>query len=282
MSKSHIFHVVTKKSDFDFGGAGVANPISRGAFRPRVRDFFNRLVTGKLNDVELVEIIHDAVEAKHAGQIILVSTASGTCDITLNGVEAASITADGSDAEDALELATAINANAAMGGITVATCKVAAIACTSVAVGDKIDVMGITLTAAAATSSSDPSIFAQITSDTATASSLATIICNHPFLGKFLWAENATGTVHIGLRPYAEIGNKRIISLASTMVVTNGSFADTTKIFLWCPVPGVIGNCVSVAVSGTGMSVLASATAFTLGAGVTSQTANDYHAFQGF
>jgi hypothetical protein len=282
MSKSHIFHVVTKKSDFDFGGAGTANPIARGALRPRVRDFFNRLVTGKLNDVELVEVVHDEMEAKHAGQIVVVATASGTCDITLNGVEAASITADGTDAEDALELATAINANTAMAGLVVASCKVAAIACTSVGVGNKITVMGITLTAAAATSSSDPTIFAQITSDTATASSLATIICNHPYLGKFLWAENVTGTVHIGLRPYAEIANKLIVSLASTMVVTNGSFANTTKIFLWCPVPGVIGNCCSVAVSGTGMSVLASASAYTLGAGASSQSANDYLAFQGF
>lgn len=282
MSKSHLFHVVTKKSDFDFGGAGVANPISRGAFRPRVRDFFNRLVTGKLNDVEMVEIIHDAVEAKHAGQIVVLSTTSGTCSITLNGVATGSITASGTDAEDAVALAAAVNASADAAGLAVATCKVAAIACTSVAVGDKITVMGIPLTAAAATSTSDPSIFAQITSDTATASSLATIICNHPYLGKFLWAENVVGIVHIGLRPYCEIGNKNIISLASTMVVTNGTFANTTKIFLWCPVPGVIGNCVSVAVSGTGMSVLASATAYTLGAGVTSQTASDYHAFQGF
>ena len=140
----------------------------------------------------------------------------------------------------------------------------------------------MTLVAAAAVDANNPNVFSQATSDTATASSLASIIVAHPFLGKFLWAENASGTCHIALRPYAEIGNKLIASQASTMVVTNGSFADVAKIFLWCPVPGVIGNAVSVAVSGTGMSVLASATAYTLGAGVSSQSADDYLAFQGF
>lgn len=267
MSASHLIHIRTAKN-IDYGAK--TSPVDSGDALNRIENLVAGVKSGTIA-ADCVEALVNQTAAEHACAFSLCSTSSGTLTTTVNGT-AITASGAGTDTADALAIATAVNAATAAKGLVIANTNVCTVALTSVAVGDVIQIAGVKFTAAAATSSTDNTVFAQITSDTATALSLSTIINAHPVVGLLVRTQPVAGVLYIGARPNITLPTCK--SFADTMVVTNGTFAATYNVFYWCPVPGLIGNAVTIAASGTGHT-LAAGTKLVSGAGIDEQTAAD-------
>jgi hypothetical protein len=213
------------------------------------------------------QIARSTTDARHACQFLLCSSTSGTIELTVNGVASGSTTASGTDTADATALAAAINADADAGGLVIASNYVATITFASATSGDVIHLLDKSFLAG--------TDFSVAGNDTADAAAFITAVRAIPYLADCVYLDQAAGVVYIGLRPGYTPKNQILRSSNGTrLAVSNATFAAAPNILLWCPVPGKIGNAISLSVTGTGLSIADSATAMENGAGYIGQTAS--------
>lgn len=213
-----------------------------------------------------LSVLPNSTNCQNAGAFVLLSSGSGTVGPTIDGT-AATVTWATSDTNTAGLIVTAIHAAAGLNGIVLARQNVASVALTSVAAGDDISILGYRFTAASGTQT-DLFKFDMSGDNTADALALATKINAAPGLSSLVFADSVTSTVYIGLKPGVSIGaNQTVLSNASTMVVTNGTFAASAQVLMMAVTPGKVGNTCVISASGTGTSIAGSRTKLANGSG---------------
>lgn len=215
----------------------------------------------------------DGAVPRPARGTVTMSTSSGTVGATINGVTV-TVTWATSDANSSTLFAAAVNASTnALVQYLVQACNIAGtVALASVAVGDFVELyvtnVGTFRFTAKAGGVLDAAEFDQSGSDTADAASFVTQFNNRAVLNQYFLAESSSGTVTIrqvsGTSVLATMGKS-----ASTFTLT--ALAATATTLISSLVPGVVGNCITLALSGTNVTVSGARLTLGTGGNVTSQ-----------
>jgi hypothetical protein len=218
----------------------------------------------------------------HALAVVVLSSGSGTVGAVINGVSLTATWAS-SDAASSTLIAAAIRAssNALVQGLVGASNLGATITLASVAAGDYIEIQPVgtagggqavrfTATAAAQSNGAGPGAnptFDISGNDTADATALAAAINAYPgFKGK-LYCASAAAVVTIIQMFNDTTVRFRVQKSASTFTLSAaGAFAALASTVVWALQKGKLGNCQTIAATGTGVSILGSLTR--LGGGV--------------
>jgi hypothetical protein len=101
--------------------------------------------------------------------------------------------------------------------------------------------------------------------DTADALALADAINAYPVLNQTIRAESVAGVCHL----YAMDGviSDKEVTVAGSGITRTTGFALAARCHIECPVPGAVGNAISIALSGTGVTVANTNTRFVGGTG---------------
>lgn len=268
--KSYVSHFkLDRELDLGFDGRPHTAESAR-------RQLANVLASPDKFGCNFYEAFNFAGNAQHASAFLNINSGTGDLTATINGV-ANTVTWATSDANTASLLVTAINVTniATSKGFVWASRRVATLTLASVVAGTELVVCGYRFTATA-TATGKPFEFSISGNDSADATALANAINASPGCGDIVRAQAASNVVYVGLSPavsgaqnFSAVPGGGILEGVSTITTANGALADTgANIFLWCPVPGIIGNAVSLAVTGTGLTAIGSATAFGRGAGL--------------
>lgn len=272
----------------DYGTTPGSSTITR-----RGRDLFRRfvnLVMGSLAsspaDSEYTLVYGGTTEPAFANAGLAMSGGSGTVGATINGVGVTATYAT-SDTNSCALVAAAINAstNALVQGFATASNLTATLTLTSVAAGDSVDIGGFQFVANDGTrpnyiSGANVGYFNMSGNDAADATSLAAAINSCPSLDRYLhavpvsnvvrlFAKNATYTAATNVFSWPTgpgIPTNSILSKASTIVASASSLAAGAFVGIAACVPGVIGNAITIAASGTGVTVLNTETRLNRGA----------------
>lgn len=247
-------------------GLNYTNPPKGNAALQWLEDLVRKVKSGTVA-ANSVEIQLSSTSARHAGQFILLSSGSGALTITANGATIASHTWATSDTASATALVAALNADSDAVGLCMASNYVATVTFSSADSGDIIYLLGEQFVGG--------TDFTVTGTDTQDAASFISAVRSHPWLSDVVHCDQAAGVVYIGLRPgYTPPTQKLSSSDGTDLAVANGTFAASANILLWAIHPGTMAHKVNVGVTGTGMSVLDSATDFEGGAGFGEQTAS--------
>lgn len=280
-SRSHTMPIsaayIRHRRPVDYGVTPGTTTISRrGA--PLLRRFVGVAqsgLSGGAGDCEFTLVYGDGTEPAFAAGALLFSTATGTVGGIINGVTLTA-TAAGGDILSAALVSAVINAssNALVQGFVTSNNLGATLTLTSVAAGNTVDICGTTFTARSGTSGNlnvsgaGQGFFDMSGTDTADALSLATAINQMPGVSRFVSAISVAGVVHLMARRYnftsptfswptgPGVPSNTIISNAATIVASGASLVASAKVNLNACVPGVQGNAVTAALSGTGVTVL--------------------------
>lgn len=253
------------KKDADWG-INTATPPQGNEALAWLENLVSKTKSGAVEGASF-QIVRSSTNARHASNVLLFATTSGTITLAVNGTTSGSITADGTDAEDAVELADAINAAAGAAGFVIATTNVAKITLASVTTGDTIHLLDQPFVAT--------TDFSVAGTDTQDAAAFIAAVRAIPYLDDCVCLQQVAGVVYIFLRPGYTPKNQILRSSNATrLAVVNPTFAATSAtIGLWCPTPGIIGNAVVIGVTGTNLSIANTETRLQGGAGFTNQTA---------
>lgn len=232
---------------------------------------------------------YSSTDIQCANSGLSVSGASGTVGIVANGVTV-TVTHATSDTNDAALIAAAINAsvNSLVLGYLTSNNLSATITLTSVAAGQTVQVGSSVFTAttgvhANLTSMATVGTFDISGNDTADALALARAINICPVTNRYFFAVSVAGVVRVfaahavytlATNTFAWPSGPRvppntITSQATTMVVSTNGVAAAAFVGLLCPIPGISGNAVTIAASGTGIAVLNTETRLNRGTGPT-------------
>ncbi len=249
---------------------------------------------GASADGEYTFVYNNGTEPAFGCGALLLSGASGAVGGIINGVTLTA-THGTTDILDAALIAAVINAssNALVQGFVTSNNLGATLTLTSVAAGDTVDICGTRFTARSGTgpnlnvSGSGQGFFDMSGSDTADALSLATAINQMPGVSRFVSALSVAGVVHLMARQFNFASptfswptapgtpSNTIISNASTIVASGASLIPSTKVALNACIPGVQGNAITVALSGTGVTVLGTQARLIGGLGLNSVAITD-------
>lgn len=259
---------------------------------------FANVLAGSLNganaDSEYTLVYGDGTEPAFACGALSLSGASGTIGGIINGVTLTT-THGTTDILDAALIAAVLNAssNALVQGFITSNNLGATLTLTTVLAGDSVDICGTRMTARSGTgpnlnvSGSSQGFFDMSGSDTADALSLATAINQMPGLSRFVSAISVAGVVHLMARRFnftsptfswptgPGVPSNTIISNSGTIVASGASFITSAKVNLNACIPGVQGNAVTVALSGTGVTVLGTQTRLIGGLGLNAVSITD-------
>lgn len=209
----------------------------------------------------------------YAGQAVgLLTFASSSGSVgALIGAAATSVvvTWATSDIVSMTALVAAVKANTTVNPYMTATNKLMKMTVASVAAADVVDVCGSLFTAIAngATAKNDGE-FSVGASDTACALNLVTAINRHPNLADQIRAASIAGAVYIGLVDDRTATKwDRLKSTASTITVNTRTPTAGATSMLMATTPGVIGNQVPMAATGTNVTYATNGTAAFLGQG---------------
>lgn len=202
------------------------------------------------------------------------ASGSGAVGVTINGTTVTATWAT-SDTVSAGLVAAAINASTAsrVQFLVGSTNLKAQVTLASVAAGDKLKIGGFNFTAISGTTESyKDGEFTAGGTDTADASSLCAAVNRHPYASQYFFALNEAGVCHLFPKSAAFFTGpnappNRVQTFASTITVDTATFAASAYYGLWSKVPGQIGNCFTLAASGTGQSIENSNTRMTRGLG---------------
>lgn len=206
---------------------------------------------------------------------LAMSGGAGAVGATINGVTVTAAFAV-SDTNSCGLAAAAINAstNALVQGFVTSNNLSATLTLTSVPAGATVDICGYRFTG---TTGTPPTIvfggntfnFDISGSDTADATALAAAINAAPGLSRYVSAVSTTNVVRIFARQYLFSGTatfswptapgtpaNALISNAASIVASGGSLVASAFFVLNACTPGVQGNAITVAASGTGVSVV--------------------------
>lgn len=224
-----------------------------------------------------VDSIHgnfnQATVGSKAGATLIVSGGTGTIGGIINGVTVTGSGA-GTDTQDAAVIAAAINAssNALVQGFVRAASSYATLTLSTMTAGSLVRIrLGsgavaseytFTATAAATGKLGEFSIGG---TDTADALALCTAINEFPVLNQTVRAESVAGVAYV----YAmdDVTTNKEVSVQGSGITRTAGFAAGTRVHIECPIPGAIGNAISIALSGTGITVANTNTRFVGGTG---------------
>lgn len=271
----------------DYGVTPGTTTISR-----RARELFRRyvkVVMGAMSDAdadsEYALVYGGSTEPAYANTGLAMASGTGSVGATINGVTVTATWAT-SDTNSCALVANAINSstNALVQGFVTANNLTATLTLTGVAAGNSVVVCGTTFTAVTAipnpVSGYSNGLFVRSGVDATDAANLAAAINSAPGLSRFVFAVPVSNVVRLFAKQanYTSGTNtfswptapgtpsNAILSGASTIVASGASLAAGAFVGLSCPVPGVMGNAISVAASGTGVTVLNTETRFQRGA----------------
>ncbi len=185
----------------------------------------------------------------YSGAGLTLAGGAGSITATINGT-AVAVTFATSDTNTCGLLAAAINANTSINRLVEATNNTCQLAFGTPVVGNEVSVLGVKFVAVAGT----PQRINEF-STTSPNTSLASAIGAHPSLkGKiYATAPNGSGNIILGKRKnYTLLAGDLVVSNSANVVVTNPNFAAFFQVAVGCITPGLIGNCLTVAFSGTG------------------------------
>jgi hypothetical protein len=144
------------------------------------------------------------------------------------------------------------------------------VTCASVSAGDTAEVFGQTFTASASPVGLNQ--WSQAGNDTADAAALAVKLNAHPSLCGRLRAVSVAGVVYIApMRDSAATSNEKLLSSNSTRLAVS-QVGLRAACMVWSLTPGVVGNAVTCAASGTGVTFTTLSTG-RLGGGIGSNAA---------
>ena len=280
----------------DYGVTPGSTTINRRGielFR-RFLNVANGAVQGASADGEYTLVQSDSVEPAFAVGALSLTGASGTVGGTINGVTLTA-THGTTDILDAALIAAVVNAstNALVQGFVTSSNLSATLTLVSTAAGDTVDVCGYRLTARSGTgpnlnvSGSAQGFFDISGNDTADALSLVGAINTMPGLSRWVSAISVAGVVHMFPRRFGftsptfswptgpGVPGNTIVSNASTITASGAAFIPSIKVGLNACIPGVQGNAVTVALSGTGVTVLGTQTRLIGGLGLNQVSITD-------
>lgn len=224
------------------------------------------------------DLIASSTQPTYAVSVGAISGGSGTVGVVINGVNCTATWAT-SDTNSAGLVAAAVNAssNALVQYGFVATNLVQTLTLTSVAAGDSVRICDRLFRAANGTAptqmaSNQYAQFDMSGNDTADATALALAINKHPSLSRFVNAFSAAAVVYVFPKSAAWFTGpnapmNRIASNSSTIVASASTFAASANIGISCLVRGRTGNWATCTATGTGVTMVGSTTAMTLGLG---------------
>lgn len=214
---------------------------------------------------------NQATMGAKSGATLILSGGAGAVGGTINGV-AVTATWATSDTNSAGLIATAINAssNALVQGMVRAANTFATLTLSSTAAGSTVTIRigsgprasSYTFTATAAATG----LLGQFSiagSDTADAQALCDAINAYPVLNQTVRAENVAGVAYV----YAMDGVTTDKAVSTSGITLTAAFAAGARCHIECPLPGALGNAISIAASGTGVTVANTNTRFVGGLG---------------
>lgn len=202
------------------------------------------------------------------------SGASGTVGIIINGTTI-TVSHGASDTIDAGAIAAAINASTSsrVQFLVGSTNLKSTLTLASVTAGTEILIAGFRFTAVAGTTESyKDGVFTIGGTDTQDGTSLCAAINRHSSASRFLFALNVAGACHVFPKSAAwftgpDAPPNNVQCGAATVTVGSATFAASTYYGVYAKVVGQIGNCFTVAASGTGQSIENTNTRLTRGLG---------------
>ena len=210
--------------------------------------------------------------AAYGGQavgLLVGSSLSGTVGATVGGT-AVTLSASGGDTATMTAWVAALQANSTVNLFANASNKLMKLTCTSVVAGTTVQICGLTFTAlASGAAQTTPETWSVGGSDTACALALATAINRHPVLAGRVRAVSSAGVLYLGFPndrsglAFETIG----FPSASTIAINTAKPTAGAEAMIFANVPGIIGNFITVAASGTGASYVTNGTAGQLGLG---------------
>lgn len=270
----------------DYGTAPGSSTINR-----RGRELFRRyanLVTAALgaNSDNEYALAYSSADPAYAVAGLAMSGGAGTVGVTLNGV-AVTATYATSDTNSCGLVAAAINAssNALVAGFVTASNLTATLTLTSTVAGDFVNICGTRFTAVSGTppqivSGGNLCNFDISGNDAADATALAAAINSAPVVSRYVSALAVSNVVRLFARQYAFSGTatfawpsgpgvpaNSVISGSGTIVASAASLAAGAFVGINACMPGISGNTITTAASGTGVTVLNSAARLVNGAG---------------
>ena len=271
-------HLRTRRP-IDFGTTPGSTTITRRG-RQLLRRFANVLMGALGNgqdDTDFVLAYTASDPASANASVALGATTTGTIGCTINGVGVTAAVSDDVDDVSAGVVAAAINAstNALVAGFVKATNLSATLTLASVAVGDVVNVCGYRFTAVSGTPGKlhpGDNLFTFDISGTNTqdAAALCAAINAAPGLSRWVYAtcgSTTAGVVRIFARQATEASGvfswpsgpnvppNRLVSLASTITASTGTLAAAAWIGICAVQPGIYGNAITLAVTGTGPAI---------------------------
>lgn len=283
VSTIHLRH----RRPADYGTTPGSTTITR-----RARELFRRFLNvatsvGALPDSEYF-FAYSASDPASACCGLTISGGSGAVGAIINGVTVTATWAT-SDTNSAALAAAAINAssNALVQGLVTSNNLSATITLASVTAGAEV-VVGSTRFIA--TSGVRPAIvsdgnvcnFDISGSDTADAAALANAINGSPECSRFFFAVAAAAVVRVFARQWTFASNvfswptaprtppNLLATTSATMTLSATSLTAGTSFGIIATQPGIQGNCMTIALSGTGVTVINSETRFVRGVGCNS------------
>ncbi len=214
----------------------------------------------------------DLVAANSAG---ISASGAGTVGIVIAGVTLTATYAV-SDANTAALIAAVINAstNAKIQYLIGSTHLKSTLTLATVLAGTTVSLAGFRFTAISGTTESGKDGEFVIGGDnTADALSLALAINRHPYANKYLFAASVTDACHVfpkkGVTWFTgpNAPPNTVKASATTVTVGSATFAASDYYGIWCKVPGKLGNNIVLAASGTGQTIIGSATYMARGLG---------------
>lgn len=228
----------------------------KGQALTKLGNWFHGLAAGMVRSSKL-DLFQNAAQAKRAFGYVVLSSGSGALTIVINGVTSGSETHATSDAATAALLSADINADATAlvsGFVESSVCN-ASVALASVAAGEQVFIKlsdGTLFRFTAHATVTADGQFAISGNDTADGTELATVINNTPILNYHVYALNTSGTVTIFQRRGGATVNFTLWTQGAGLTPTAN--AATATIGVSAIPAGQIGNCFTLAVTGTGMT----------------------------
>lgn len=232
----------------------IANPETRSG-RELLRMLINHLegIAGGNKRADRLSLWVDGAIPQRASGTLALSSGSGAVGGTINGVTVTDTWAT-SDTNSAGLIAAAINAstNALVQYFVQASNWAGTVALASVAAGDVVEICGYRFKAKAGGVLQDGE-FDQSGSDTADAASLVTQINKRAGLRDLVFASSSSGTVT--LRQWSGASSAGVITGSATFTIT--ALAATATVLVSSLLPGIAGNAITLAASGTGVTASA-------------------------
>lgn len=211
-----------------------------------------RVVTGYtvLNNATGTAVFHRAAA-------VVIPATSGSATVVINGT---SVTADfaTSASVTASAAAAGINGDATASSFVSAHQYVGKLTTASAVAGDAVSILGVTFTAQSSAATLGTEQWDIRTSDTAAGLSLATQINSHPNLANKCFAVNSAGVVYVALleNRAARSDETFVVKSGSTVTINSQILTTSGLLAVIAHMPGKLGNCCTLTVTGTGSSAV--------------------------